>query len=373
MAANTVIVKVNDKTKGLRFAETLTTGSVYGVTLDGATVATGTLALIAETPEGPKLVACAELADSAGTLSTNTAEMADVVGRLPIGTAFQLKAVVHRSDAGEAENVAVGTCALVSAGGAWTDDTTGALVLYKGQKGDDGAPGPQGESAYEIAVRHGFEGTETQWLATLQPKVFELYAVRDYSATNKWYNIEVQTVTLPDGTTRKTLAVSQTSTEENATRLTPIFSGSSPYLVTLEVHPILWPQENSGIVPSTKWVRSLMVRAHKTGIINPGENGTFATAEFSSANDNALVPGARYRCTFTYTACGNVSGGQTVEIKTSGDGTNAPYAPVAHGGSGRLYRHVRFATADENGALTLYVKTSDKSQVAAFLYDLDLA
>lgn len=33
------------------------------------------------------------------------------------------------------------------------------------------APGPQGDSAYEVAVDNGFVGTEVQWLESLKAKV----------------------------------------------------------------------------------------------------------------------------------------------------------------------------------------------------------
>ena len=37
-----------------------------------------------------------------------------------------------------------------------------------GQTGATGPPGPQGYSAYEVAVRNGYDGTETEWLASLR-------------------------------------------------------------------------------------------------------------------------------------------------------------------------------------------------------------
>ena len=35
-------------------------------------------------------------------------------------------------------------------------------------KGEPGPPGADGKSAYEIAVEHGFEGSEEEWLASLK-------------------------------------------------------------------------------------------------------------------------------------------------------------------------------------------------------------
>lgn len=46
------------------------------------------------------------------------------------------------------------------------------IEALKGEPGQDGAdstvPGPAGDSAYEVAVKNGFVGTETEWLASLK-------------------------------------------------------------------------------------------------------------------------------------------------------------------------------------------------------------
>lgn len=52
------------------------------------------------------------------------------------------------------------------------------LEGYTGKVGNGGYPyswiaGTIGESAYEIAVKHGFEGTEEEWLASLSPYIGE--------------------------------------------------------------------------------------------------------------------------------------------------------------------------------------------------------
>ncbi len=52
----------------------------------------------------------------------------------------------------------------------YDDFTPEQLASLKGERGPVGPQGPQGEggkSAYEIAVDNGFEGTETEWLASL--------------------------------------------------------------------------------------------------------------------------------------------------------------------------------------------------------------
>lgn len=40
----------------------------------------------------------------------------------------------------------------------------------RGEDGKDGEPGEPGKSSYEIAVEHGFEGTEEEWLLSLKGK-----------------------------------------------------------------------------------------------------------------------------------------------------------------------------------------------------------
>ena len=169
---NEVKITVDDRTKTLRFKEALTSGSKYRVVVDGGAEvcgAAGNLVLMAR----GELVAFAELTDGEGELSTNTREMEEAVRRMPVGALFDFDAILHKKDDAEGENVAIGICRVVAAGGAWTDDTTGALTLYKGEKGAagaDGNDGKDGKSAYEVAVANGYDGSEAEWLETLRGK-----------------------------------------------------------------------------------------------------------------------------------------------------------------------------------------------------------
>lgn len=43
--------------------------------------------------------------------------------------------------------------------------------MLRGKEGKEGKPGERGESAYEIAVRNGFKGTESQWLESLKSEL----------------------------------------------------------------------------------------------------------------------------------------------------------------------------------------------------------
>ena len=42
------------------------------------------------------------------------------------------------------------------------------IVINGGKKGNDGSQGPQGESAYQVAVDAGYVGSESEWLASLK-------------------------------------------------------------------------------------------------------------------------------------------------------------------------------------------------------------
>lgn len=57
-------------------------------------------------------------------------------------------------------------CIRSAAGEILTPNLKGA----NGKNGEPGRDGTDGESAYETAVRHGYEGTEEQWIAEMQEK-----------------------------------------------------------------------------------------------------------------------------------------------------------------------------------------------------------
>jgi hypothetical protein len=52
----------------------------------------------------------------------------------------------------------------------WSKNKLAAFIRAQGVQGEvgfTGCDGPQGESAYDIAVRHGYEGDEASWLKSL--------------------------------------------------------------------------------------------------------------------------------------------------------------------------------------------------------------
>ena len=164
MAANALSIKVNDRTKQMRFGEALTTGSVYAVQVEGgATVAGSAGALYLVTPEGLQ-VAVAALTDGAGALHLDNDAMRKLETTVPFGSVMCLNAVLYCSDRDAQQNVAVGQVHVVCAWNGVENPDTGTIAYLLG---------PRGYSAYEIAVQHGFVGTEEEWLESLRGSVAE--------------------------------------------------------------------------------------------------------------------------------------------------------------------------------------------------------
>ena len=193
---NCVTVKVNDRTKTLRFCEALTTGSRYTVQVEGGSAVCGAESVMTVlTPEGAQLAA-AELADGTGTLELDTAEMAEETERYPVGGQFALVAVLRSVTRGE--NVGVGPVAMVAARPGTA--APGTLVDYKGP------PGDAGKSAFELAVEQGYTGTVAEWLASLKGEP---------GAPGAMPEVVVGTVTTTDPGTSAQVRVNERSTAEH--------------------------------------------------------------------------------------------------------------------------------------------------------------
>lgn len=161
MQPNALTVKVSDKSKTLRFSETLVAGSVYAVTVEGGAATCGASAVLA-LKVGGSTVAWAELTNGAGELSLLTEELAKALEGKRDGTRLPALAAIRCTDDGGDQVVAVGKADVLFAGDEWFDTAELVRIAIKGDKGD------AGYSAYEIAVLHGYEGTETEWIAALQ-------------------------------------------------------------------------------------------------------------------------------------------------------------------------------------------------------------
>ncbi|MBR4257433.1 MAG: hypothetical protein IKQ17_00210 [Kiritimatiellae bacterium] len=136
---NALAIKVNDRSKLLRFGETVTTGSRYAVAVEGGESACGhDAALIVSTPEGLQ-VAVAELVDGVGELNLGCDAVLKIERKVPQGTVLCLNAVLRCFDEGDEQNVGVGQLQAVAAWQGRENPDTGTVILYKGPKGDDGA------------------------------------------------------------------------------------------------------------------------------------------------------------------------------------------------------------------------------------------
>ena len=87
------------------------------------------------------------------------------------GTGFVIKGTVAtEGDLSSITTPAVGDAYQVTATGdihVWSGAAWVNLGPIQGPQGDAGPTGPDGDSAYELAVAGGFVGTESQWLASL--------------------------------------------------------------------------------------------------------------------------------------------------------------------------------------------------------------
>ena len=78
----------------------------------------------------------------------------------------------------------------------------------QGIQGVKGAKGDQGLSAYEVAYKNGFEGTEKEWLATLVGAAGDTRVVK-CEEDGKYYRLGCKEVTNEDGTAEKVLTIEQ--------------------------------------------------------------------------------------------------------------------------------------------------------------------
>ena len=78
----------------------------------------------------------------------------------------------------------------------------------QGIQGVKGAKGDQGLSAYEVAYKNGFEGTEKEWLATLVGAAGDTRVVK-CEEDGKYYRLGCKEVKNEDGTTEKVLTIEQ--------------------------------------------------------------------------------------------------------------------------------------------------------------------
>ena len=144
MAANSVRIEIDDRTKRLSFDEALTTGSTYAVEVVGGAAACGRQAVLAiSTQDGDELASCS-LAYGKGTLGLDTQAVADALHDVPFGAAFAWHALLRSLDPGEQQNVAVGDVQVVAAPYP-TPSRAAHAVAFVGTKGGTGKKGEKGD------------------------------------------------------------------------------------------------------------------------------------------------------------------------------------------------------------------------------------
>lgn len=84
----------------------------------------------------------------------------------------------------------------------WEDTTTGEVFTMRGPKGQPGTPGRKGDpgergmSAYEVAVKLGYTGTEEEWLKSIKGAPGSMLRIQKIDAngeeTGKWHNVFVK-------------------------------------------------------------------------------------------------------------------------------------------------------------------------------------
>lgn len=148
VANNEVLIRIDDRTKRLRFGEALVSGSTYAVSVEGGAARCGATAALVVSHMGD-VVAFAELADGAGTLDLDTAELAKVVRWLPPGAAVRLDAAVRSVSL--SETVGVGTCRLV-ASGLHSEDPQSVLHYLDARPALDGVTIKASPTQREIAT-----------------------------------------------------------------------------------------------------------------------------------------------------------------------------------------------------------------------------
>lgn len=125
-----VEIVVRTRGKVLRLEESLTTGSVYAVSVRGGAETCGESAILCLMARG-EIVASATLANGTGRLSLMTSEMRGVCSMCRIGTHLPFSAVLRCMDEGSERNVGIGMVDVIHAGDSWYDDAESIVDMAR--------------------------------------------------------------------------------------------------------------------------------------------------------------------------------------------------------------------------------------------------
>jgi len=186
---NTATFHLNERTKAVRCDAELLLGAAYKAQCLPLDMVGGAgLLTLREICTGEVLVVCRLFngesvphhpqEPGSGDLSLTTRALFDVFRRhnprLPAhgaqGNCSLTFAITLSTEAGGPAALGVASVTFSPQQTIDTTESPANITLFKGDKGDPGDPGPpgaDGKSAYEIAVEHGFEGTEQEWLENM--------------------------------------------------------------------------------------------------------------------------------------------------------------------------------------------------------------
>ena len=156
----------------------------------------------------------------------------------------------------------------------WEDTTTGEVFTMRGPKGNPGAsggkgdPGLRGMSAYDVAVKNGFDGSEEDWLKTLKGVPGSLTRVQKVDAngeeTGKWHNVFVKL----DQNGRLRIVIGKSEHEPDASNEVYVSSqadmsvGGTKTFLKSPIVPVITNAngevdvtDDSGKAANTKWIR----------------------------------------------------------------------------------------------------------------------
>jgi hypothetical protein len=180
-------------------------GNTYRIILDGGKV-DGLYVIYLMSDDGVECLAKSEYDGANYHIAFNTAALRDAFVREP-HEARPFHCYVRNAeylgpgDIKEGSTVAEGDLTIVW-NPLWTEAATGKAYTMKGEPGNPGSPGGKGDkgdagaSAYELAKKTGFEGSEGEWLASLKgapgsSRVIPLLDA-DGNESGVWHKLSVQ-------------------------------------------------------------------------------------------------------------------------------------------------------------------------------------
>ena len=264
----------------------------------------------------------------------------------------------------------------------WEDTTTGEVFTMRGPEGNPGTPGRKGDqglrgmSAYDIAVKNGFDGSEDEWLKTLKGVPGSLVRVQKVDEngeeTGKWHNIFVKL----DQNGRLRIVIGKSEHEPDASNDVYVSSqadmsvGGTKTFLESPIVPVITDAngevdvtDDSGKAANTKWIRKwwtkiwegILSSAHKftaectfeNGIIGNLKGNVVGNLEGTASKAIADKNGKKIEETYLPLSGGVITGGivKSGASKTISRDTDVDALQITGGTDG-----------DKNAYLNLYGK-----------------